>query len=327
MRKLITIKSINFKDSPRNREQLNDDAVKEYSEAYQKDEVLPPPLLYQTELHGLLVADGMHRLTALQSGGAKQTLCEVRVGSRADCFIAGVSGNLHHGVRRTSADKRQSVATAIAIYPELSDLKIAEICHVAHSTVVLGRKRLEKSGTIKQRETIQTTDGKSRCARNTPKPETEAPEDSGVLSSGSPDPVAVPEKGAHKGAAAVKPTLDKTGFPIPEPALKCWERADEVLRAVLELQALKRRLSNASEDRDALYTEVNLNAADCELESLINRLRLAVPYAVCPMCQGKLIASCTYCNHRGMVSQTRYDRTFDDIKKVRQEAVAKLCKP
>jgi hypothetical protein len=323
MKKLVTISDINFKGSPLCRYELNSDAVQEYAAAYQVDEKLPPPTLYHSRKNGLLVCDGMHRLTALQRNGVKQCLCEVLEGELESCFQAAVRGNLHHGVRRTNADKRQCVETAIHIYPEVADLKIAEICHVSHSTVAEVRKLLVNTGTITKREQIKTKDGKTRSAkadhkektlpnmrirqsesRANPVPDTEAGGGRGV-------------PGVDKGAANTPPVVDATGYPIPEKALACWERKDIAVGLIADLREVKNVLAGYAAAKDILMAEVNLNAADCELESLISRLQAAVPYAVCPMCQGKLPEKCKGCSGRGMVSKTKYERTDPALLKVR----------
>jgi hypothetical protein len=277
--------------------------------------------LYNTELHGLLVADGMHRLEALRCNNVKQALCEVRMGTRADCFNASVSSNLAHGVRRTSADKRQSIATAIAIYPEVADLKIADLCHVSHSTVAEVRRKLETSGTITKRETIKTSDNKTSPAHKEKRlPIRQSP----AISAGDVPKtmavgVAVPP--GNKSVADAPVVVDATGYPIPEKALPIWERKFEVIALVDDLREVRHELDGYATAKDILMSEVNLNAADCELESLISRLQGAIPYAVCPMCQGKLPEKCKGCGGRGMVSKARYDRTDENLKKVRSMAI------
>jgi hypothetical protein len=323
--KLIAIKDINFEGSPHCRYELNVDAVNEYCAAYALEEKLPPPTLYKTHKLGLVVCDGMHRLTAMQMAGIKQCLCNVVVGELESCFGAAVRENLHHGVRRTNADKRQCVETAIHLYPELADLKIAEICHVSHSTVAEVRKLLETSGTITKRETIKTSDGKSRPTSNVHKTsrlpkmhfrQSDSKQDSEHSLVLAAKDVCVASKG--NGVAGATPVADATGYPIPERALAIWGRRDDVEGIIEVLRETKRTLAGYSAARDILMAEVNLNAADCELDSLISRLQAAVPYAVCPMCQGKLPENCTGCGKRGMVSRAKFERTDPALLKVRQ---------
>lgn len=318
MRKLIAISGINFKDSPRQREELNAEAILDYSRAY-REEALPPPILYRTELHGLLVSDGMHRLEALQCNSVRQALCEVRVGTRADCFNTGILENLRHGIRRTSADKRQSIGTAIAIHPEMADLKIAELCHVSHSTVAEVRKKLEASGAINERKTIKTSDGKTRSAKASNKEETTESNDlAGVPKGGL-----VRLQATGKSPANAPVAVDATGYPIPERAISIWERRDTAGALIADLRSVRSFLEAAVKSKDILFSEVNLNAADCELESLISRITAAIPYAVCPSCQGKLPEKCKGCSGRGMVSKTKLERTDPALLKVRQMNIKK----
>lgn len=332
MRKLIAISGINFKDSPRQREELNAEAILDYSRAYREEEALPPPILYRTELHGLLVSDGMHRLEALQCNSVRQALCEVRVGTRADCFNTGILENLRHGIRRTGADKRQSIGTAIAIHPEMADLKIAELCHVSHSTVAEVRKKLEASGAINERKTIKTSDGKTRSSKAYNKENRLPSRQCHSLkeeTNESNDLAGVPKGGlvrlqaTGKSPANAPVVVDATGYPIPERAIAIWERRDTAGALIADLRSVRSFLEAAVKSKDILFSEVNLNAADCELESLISRITAAIPYAVCPSCQGKLPEKCKGCSGRGMVSKTKFERTDPALLKVRQMNIKK----
>jgi hypothetical protein len=320
MRKLITIASINFKDSPRTREELCEEAILDYAKAYRDEQPLPPPILYQTSLNGLLVADGMHRLEALQRNRVRQTLCEVRQGTRADCFNASVVSNLHHGVRRTNADKRQAIATAIAIYPEIADLKIAELCHVSHDTVKTVRELLVNKGTINERKAIKTADGKTRPVHKqvtSPKKQIRKSDSNEDIGSSVAASRMVHLAAGDKSPPNAPVIVDSTGYPIPEKAVPIWERKFEPIALIEDLREVRHQLEGYSAAKDNLFAEVNLNAADCELESLISRLQGAVPYAVCPSCQGKLLEKCTNCGKRGMVSRTKFERTDPALLKVR----------
>ena len=320
MKKLIQMSDINFKDSPRTRDEINADAVEEYRNAYEQGGAFPLPVLYHMAGLGLIVADGMHRLKALTENHADQVVCEVREGALEDCIRASVMGNLHHGVRRTNADKRQSVITAIELLPEVSDLKIAEVCAVSHTTVTQLRKTLESKGAIEKRETIVSQDGKKRKS-NTTKTEEKAI----TLPDLQPEKAVIDTQSVtHNStasacdskAAVIKSVLsDCTGYPVPEKAQIVWGRKAESEHLSGLLREVRLDISRRREAKDILFAEVNMTALELEILACESRLNRAIPYAVCPMCQGKLPENCTCCGGRGVISKFKFENGVpEDVK-------------
>jgi hypothetical protein len=299
MNKLIQLADIKFNLSPKTRSEINCEAVIDYQMSYENGEKLPAPILYKTK-DGLLIADGLHRLTALKKSGVQAVICEVREGGPADLFKASIQGNLHHGVRRTTADKRESVITAIGVFHEMADMKIAELCAVSHSTVAQVRKELETKGKIKPRETIKTQDGKDRPAKiNHP---------SVAARKATP---ASPDK-------AKTVVVDDTGYPVPDKAMPAWNRKLEAEQLVGVLTNLRHGLMKSAKAKDFLFVEVNMSALVLEIDAAEDRLARIVPYAVCPMCQGKLTDKCKCCDGRGVISKFKYETGVpEDVKKAR----------
>jgi len=116
---------------------LNAEAVQEYAELYAENAKLPP--LDVVDVEGdLILIDGFHRLAAARQ--SDQSFVRVAVLERCDIDRAiwlAASRNQGHGVRRTSADKRQAVLLALrsAIGKEQSLRTIAEHVGVSKSTV------------------------------------------------------------------------------------------------------------------------------------------------------------------------------------------------
>lgn len=129
-------------------------------------------------------------------------------------------------------------------------------------------------------------------------------------------PAVVPAKNPLEAKASI--IRDDTGYPVPPKAMACWNRREFVKELMLRVSQLKTWSHNAARDRDILFSEVNLNALTLELDSVDARIRLALPYAVCPTCQGRLVETCTTCNKRGVISKFKYDRGISaDVKKAR----------
>src|ERR671915_607823 len=102
---------------------------------------------------------------------------------------------------------------------------------------------------------------------------------------------------------------DKLGFEIPAHIEALWQRADETGRKIV---------------RDLIFREINQGTAT-ELENALIVLRLIIPYAVCPLCEGdERRQTCAGCAQRGYVSKFRYERCFPrDLKEARYARLAK----
>lgn len=99
---------------------------------------------------------------------------------------------------------------------------------------------------------------------------------------------------------------DKTDYPIPELAMPVWNRRDEVKDKLRSLYELRQWATDMQGNEDPLYAEVVFSALKLDIESVIQRINGAVPYAVCPACQGQTPKTCTFCKGRAMVSKFLY---------------------
>lgn len=119
--------------------------------------------------------------------------------------------------------------------------------------------------------------------------------------------------------------LDKTDFVIPSasPAMETWNRMAEAQEMLTGLSQIKIRLTRALEARDKMYCEVNFSAAIADLTSSYQLLKVCLPYAVCPTCQGRVLNECATCKSRGMVSEFYWKyKVPDETRKIREKAVA-----
>jgi hypothetical protein len=116
---------------------------------------------------------------------------------------------------------------------------------------------------------------------------------------------------------------DKTGFKIPDDLISHFDRTEEFNRHFLgTITQLRSGLRDAQETKDALFREVNFNAAFSDLDNLWSNLKRAVPYAVCPYCQGVMRKTCTVCKATGVLSKFTFDTCVpENIKATR----AKSC--
>lgn len=134
-----------------------------------------------------------------------------------------------------------------------------------------------------------------------------------------------------KPAAQVE--LDKTGFAIPAKLLPLWERSKEVQTILTAVSRIRTALRTAQEQDDPLWRPIagqgklgSWSRLMSNMDNTYSTLSQAVPFAVCPTCQGHLAKDCTVCQERGFVSEFYYKNCLDgDSKKVR-EAVCRKSK-
>ena len=89
-----------------NRPNINSDVVEEYAEAYRCGLILEPLDVFQergTERY--IVADGEHRLLALQRAKIKKVSARLHEGDEVAALDFAIGCNHAHGVRRTKADR------------------------------------------------------------------------------------------------------------------------------------------------------------------------------------------------------------------------------
>lgn len=99
------------------------------------------PVVYNDGRNNWL-SDGYQRLAAHEKSGVKKMKCLIRQGTLDDAFMFALSANAQHGARRTNADKRKAVESAMAHEKckQLSDRAIADLCGVSHFFVASVRK-------------------------------------------------------------------------------------------------------------------------------------------------------------------------------------------
>lgn len=134
------------------RAQISMDVAREYAEAMGLGATFPPiGVIYDGTDHW--VWDGFHRLMGADLSGAVAIDAIVRPGTRRDAIIAALGANAQHGYRRSNADKRNAVITALADdeLAKKSDREIARICQVGPDMV--GRLRPPPPTSVVERQT------------------------------------------------------------------------------------------------------------------------------------------------------------------------------
>jgi hypothetical protein len=119
--------------------------VVDYAEAMAAGTVFPPIIVFHDGAN-YWPADGFHRIDAAKRINRKIITADIREGGQRDALLFAASANAAHGLRRSQADKRQSVETLLRDpeWSSWSDREIGKACAVDHKTV--GKIRRELTG-------------------------------------------------------------------------------------------------------------------------------------------------------------------------------------
>lgn len=120
--------------------------------------------------------------------------------------------------------------------------------------------------------------------------------------------------------------LDRTGYPIPPKALETWKRAAEPETILFQISKARAAVRELQDHKDPLYCEVNMNSVYADLCNAFSNFKLAIPHAVCPVCQGQAPDTCTLCSGRGMISKFRYETAVpQELKVMRDKSLKKFA--
>jgi ParB-like chromosome segregation protein Spo0J len=117
------------------RADISVDTVADYADIMRQDRHKLPPVVTFYDGERYYLADGFHRHCAAKNIGWQTIPAVVHKGTLEDALKYALSANVAHGLPRTNADKRRSVALALRQWPKLSNREIARICAVSEHSV------------------------------------------------------------------------------------------------------------------------------------------------------------------------------------------------
>jgi hypothetical protein len=143
---MLDIKSIRIDGGTQSRVELNQETVAEYAEAYKAGASFPPVIVFFDGTDRWL-ADGFHRYFGATAAGLTQIYEEVIPGTQRDAIKFSLGANEKHGIRRTNADKRKAVLTALSDseWSQFPHKEIAAMCSVSREYVSRLASEIESS--------------------------------------------------------------------------------------------------------------------------------------------------------------------------------------
>ena len=148
--KTMRIKDICIDAGTQSRVSMDESVVQEYYEFLSNHEDDLPPVTVFFDGVEYFLADGFHRVMAYQRDGREFIDSQIKTGTLRDAIKFSLAANSTHGLKRSYADKRKSVTTALDD-PEWSQLnarEISRLCDVSHTLV--NEIIAERNGTPKK---------------------------------------------------------------------------------------------------------------------------------------------------------------------------------
>ena len=337
----IKISDIDLETSVDVRSNRSPDIIKDYTEHLQTGGTMPMPpvIVFGPDSRGkYFLSEGWHRLEAHKRAGKDKIEATIKPGGWVDAQDFATSkhrSNIRHGWRETREQRRRVVELTLKRHPEWTNLKVAEHCGVSRDLIINVRNsmcrvstKLDTLNSAEQERKVVRKDGKTYTLPPPPKspPPSEPPHSEEVTTSGKPPSPDV--QGLENGPPGIPPPeppplpLDRLDRTVPPHLVPLWERRKEVQALLDDLSRIQRVVQQAQDDRDPLYfgagqgnTPVSFSSALGHLKQARSSIKEAMPYAVCPMCQG---TGCRNCSGNGLISQFRYNTIIPAAKKVKR---------
>ena len=166
----IDPKRIRIDCDTQSRIEMNEPVIAEYAEAMERGDEFPAILVFfDEETDEFILVDGFHRYFAhMRAKPNDPILAEQRIGTVEDARWESLAANKSHGLRRSNADKRNTVKQAL-LHPKgvnLSDRQIAKHVGVDHKTISTVRRENEVTGEIPQSTLRTGLDGRTINTKN-----------------------------------------------------------------------------------------------------------------------------------------------------------------
>ncbi len=122
---------------------------------------------------------------------------------------------------------------------------------------------------------------------------------------------------------------DSTGYAIPEELWALWDRREEVQSILTAISKARGALRGVMEaqgqgEPDPLYFHANVSGAQAHLHNAWTSISMALPYATCPVCQGRIKETCKLCKQSGFIPKHTYDHAIsDELRAVREKSCKK----
>lgn len=137
-----------------------------------------------------------------------------------------------------------------------------------------------------------------------------------AAASGKVTAASITEAAMEKAAPEVQHDKTDAQVEIPPAILSVWERAEKVNEMMQMISEVRCAVKNGLQYGDVIWSETS--ALMAHLNNAYGELKVVIPFAVCPTCQGHAPKKCMMCKGRGFISEFRFSKCVpDEVKKMR----------
>lgn len=276
----VLIELINLSAGTQQR-QLSPDVVSHYQDL-RKDGIELPPVELINDGKQQYLWDGFHRLAVAKNLGETHIRANVEIGNLRRAVFLSFSANSQHGFPRQPGAK-QFIVDKMLKDKEWSKMGIAAIAaHVGcHRSFVYKRKNLISE------------------------PETCLPVDKSELHTGGKDaahtaPPSPALTGSRTETGPRSPLHDGEGQVVPSALADRFLSRSVIKERINELDRIKNAVKNKIAEGDLTYCLLNQSGFEHDFNNFRARLKSAIPYAICPYCDGK---GCGACHEMGLLNE------------------------
>jgi len=254
------------------------ETIEDYAEDWREGAAFPPVDLFTQDGEIYWIGDGNHRVHAAVVAGRSNVPAKVHDGNERAALLFSCSVNQNHGLRRSNADKRNTVSLMLELEPKWSNRRIAEHAGVSDPLVSEVRKSLEGENRIPETKVREGRDGKRR-------------------------PVEETTENADANAQLLNSSTPAVEGDEPEPDPAAGVDIEALARLYKEsLADLNRMLRGFREVSNEPRTGAYVARKFTRIEKLIDDLKAAVsmaePVAECEECYG---VGCGDCSNTGFI--------------------------
>ena len=284
--------------------------------------------------------DGFHRLEAAKRLQKKTLTCAIRAGTLEDAIWLSCSANRDNGLPRTTEDKKNIILKLLSHekWGRKSTSELARHIGVGRPFVTKNRIQFEENHTPRTEipaahGVIGLHDSQEKMDVNDEAisaPNADADDASGdaygVIGLHHSDTIEVTRGGkTFQQKKQVKPqtpspkVVDKVGREIPHELIEVYLQRPVIEKLIRTLDEIKNQVKDAYDEHDLIYTMLNFQSFQTNMENLRRDLKFALPFAVCPYCGGQQSQSCKACKGFGFVNSITYKMAPRELKQDGQE--------
>jgi hypothetical protein len=300
MTKKLPLSAIRIDADTQSRVAIDETVVAEYAELLKLGNKLPPMDVHHDGI-AYWLSDGFHRWHAYKRNGTAIVDIEYHEGTASDARWHAAGSNVTHGLRRSIEDKRRAVRMALDVHGEMSDRAIADHCYVS-PTFVGEIRRGQVSTLTPETPAVQPAKTPAKTPTVPPPP---PPKRVGLDGKAYAPPRAkTPTTPTDAPTVTQTPLyVDCVGRAVPADMNATWEGRDELEAMRGRLRDVRLQLEAGHKDGDKCLQRVGATVL-AMIQRAEGELVEAMPYALCPVCQG---VGCKLCRKTGFVGKQVYE--------------------